>query len=97
MSELPDDPNELKAYVEQLLDDLKHKDERLRKSEQTVLELKQELNEQKEPGNGLDALVRALEALVEEKKRTREKLERMEGPSEESANRLDEATGYDGR
>lgn len=69
MEDLPDDPEKLKQYIDYLLDELEHKDRELRKSEQQVLELKQELD--KNPGmtaqelEGYKELLEALEELKE--------------------------------
>lgn len=60
-----------------------------------MLELKQELDEN--PETGMEAVARALERLAEADDELVDTVEGFEGPSQESADALDDATGYDSR
>lgn len=97
MSELPDDVDELKAFAEFLLDELERTEEQLLESERTVLELKQELDRTGSGGSGVEDLTSAIRALADEYEALNEYVEGGGGPSEGSADALDDATGYEGR
>jgi len=95
MGELPDDPDQLKAYIEYLLDQLEFKDESLTESEKTVLELKQDLDEAR-LREDIAIQIAALERLENEREDIDLDFDGG-GPSKGSAGALDDATGYDNR
>jgi len=104
MTEIPDTPDdfdsdeELQQYIKELEDHIEFLEDELEESEKDKLELREELNQiQNSSLGGNEKLLEEVADLLHRLNKSTTDLENKEPPSEDSANLLDDATGYDGR
>ena len=99
--ELPDDldsDEDLQQYIEQLKDHIEFLEDELEESEKEKLELKQELNQIQNTSNGVNPkILKDVADILTRLNKSTTDIESKDRPSKESANRLNDATGYDGR